>query len=1019
MKNFKIVALSLLFFIMVCLSNAIFESILFHKKTFLDALIFDVSIDAMLLRVSSVVIFVMFYLVMVRIIRREICLSQVGANAQGMPPASEKSLQVENTSNVSEERLRHIFEKSPVMMHLIDEMGNFLDVNDRWLEVMGYPKDEILGHNVSFVMTQESAIASKTEVLPRLWREGTVRDVPYQYIKKDGIVIDVLLDSVVMNDPAWGRVSLSSVRNITLRKKAEEETRRTKALLDSIIQNLPTAVFVKDADRLSFVFWNKTCEDLYGYKAQDVIGKTAKDLFKEAVKFESQDREVLNSGRFLEISEQEVATQYDGVRILHSKKVPIIDENGKATHLVGISEDITDLKIAEKNLISAREAAEQASRAKSSFLANMSHEIRTPMNGVLGMTELALNTDLTSEQREYLEAVKISAESLLRLINDILDFSKIEAGKFELVEMDFSLRDSISNAMMAVSLQAHSKGLELAYRIPPNVPDLVVGDPGRLNQILINLLGNSIKFTPKGEVSVDVQSETDSEDELFLHFSIKDTGIGIPKEKQEKIFNAFEQADGSTTRKYGGTGLGLAVSTQLVQMMGGKIWLESEVGAGSIFHFTTRLGLKHGPLPDNVTWDISMFKDLPVLIVDDNATNRFILHEMLSFWGMKPVAVDSATDALVALKSAKDIGQPFVLVLLDHMMPDIDGFELAERINSDPDFSGLAKIMLTSAGQRGDAHRCINLGIAAYCLKPIKQTELLNLISKALNKAPDDELKPSLITRHSLRERRRFLKVLLAEDNVINQKLAATILQKMGHIVTIAENGEEALSKIENSHFDVILMDIQMPEMDGFQATRAIREKEKGSGGHIPIFAMTAHAMSGDREKCLAEGMDGYISKPINADELVENIDRLVSQREATSQGAFSNVQTGEIVDKALLISRVGGDIELLDELVDLFMKNSSRMLSAVEQAVHEGRAETIEKAAHSLKGSVGNFAAERAFQAAMKLETMGREGKVRHAEEALQNLEREISLLKDALSILRNAHFRGILHQSDSHFNA
>ncbi|MGP8283987.1 MAG: response regulator, partial [Desulfomonilaceae bacterium] len=283
----------------------------------------------------------------------------------------------------------------------------------------------------------------------------------------------------------------------------------------------------------------------------------------------------------------------------------------------------------------------------------------------------------------------------------------------------------------------------------------------------------------------------------------------------------------------------------------------------------------------------------------------------------------------------------------------------------------------------------------------------------------DDELKPSLITRHSLRERRRFLKVLLAEDNVINQKLAATILQKVGHLVTIAENGKEVLRKIETSHFDVILMDVQMPEMDGFQATRAIREKEKITGGHTPIFAMTAHAMSGDREKCLAEGMDGYISKPINAQELLENIDRVVSQREAASEGAFSNAEKGEIVNKALLIARVGGDVELLDELVDLFMKNSSRMLSAVEQAVHEGRAETIEKAAHSLKGSVGNFAADRAFQAAMKLETMGREGRVKHADEALENLEKEISLLKDALSTLRNAHFRGILHQSDSHFNA
>ncbi|MGC8605168.1 MAG: response regulator, partial [Desulfomonilaceae bacterium] len=547
-----------------------------------------------------------------------------------------------------------------------------------------------------------------------------------------------------------------------------------------------------------------------------------------------------------------------------------------------------------------------------------------------------------------------------------------------------------------------------------------VGDPGRLNQILINLLGNAIKFTPEGEVSVDVQLENENEDEIFLHFSIKDTGIGIPKEKQEKIFNAFEQADGSTTRKYGGTGLGLAVSTQLVQMMGGRIWLESEVGAGSTFHFTTRLGVKHGPIPEAATWDIPMFKDLPVLVVDDNATNRFILNEMLSFWNMKPVAVENASAALNALKSAKDKGQPFVLVILDHMMPDIDGFELAELINADPNFSGLAKIMLTSAGQRGDAHKCLNLGISAYCLKPIKQSELLGLIAKAIKKAPDDEHKPSLTTRHSLRERKRFLKVLLAEDNVINQKLAATILQKMGHNVTIAQNGKEALRKIEKSHFDIILMDVQMPEMDGFQATRAIREKERATGGgHTPIFAMTAHAMSGDREKCLAEGMDGYISKPINAQELLEQIDKLVSQREGASGNAFCNAERGEIVDRELLMARVGGDVDLLDELVELFLKNSPKMLLSVEQAVHEGKPETIEKVAHSIKGSVGSFAAERAFQAAMKLETMGREGKVRHTEQALKELEKEINLLKDVLVSLREAHFNGIPRNRALHFDA
>ncbi len=1011
MKNYKIVLLSVLLFILICLFKVAFEGLFIQQKSFIGEWLWDVSFGSAFLAAISASVFLVFGIFLNRHFQKKALLDRSSSSASDKQPNSTEYLKTQDFSRASDERLRHIFEKSPVMMHLIDENGTFRDVNERWLEVMGYSKDELLGHNVSFVMTPGSAIASRTEVLPRLWRNGAVRDVPYQYIRKDGTVIDVLLDSVAMNDPAWGRVSLSTVRNITLRKRAEEETRKTKALLDSIIQNLPTAVFVKEADQLSFVLWNRKCEQLYGYKAEEVIGKTAKDLFREADKFEKQDRHVLSTGRFLEIQEQDVATRHDGVRTLHSKKVPIIGVNGKATHLVGISEDITELKVAQRNLISAREAAEQASRAKSSFLANMSHEIRTPMNGVIGMTELALNTDLTSEQREYLEAVKISAESLLRLINDILDFSKIEAGKFELIEMDFSLRDSVANAMIAVSMQAHSKNLELVCHIPPQIPDILIGDPGRLNQILINLLGNAIKFTQKGEVAVDLQVESESEDYIFLHFSIKDTGIGIPKDKQEKIFKVFEQADGSTTRKYGGTGLGLAVSLQLVQMMGGNIWLESEVGSGSTFHFTAKLGIKQGPSRENFSWDISMFKDLPVLIVDDNATNRFILKEILDYWGMKPVAVESAIEALGVMKRARQDEQPFVLVILDHMMPDIDGFELAERMNSDPDLSGVTKIMLTSAGQRGDAYRCVDLGISAYCTKPIKQSELLDIISKALNKVPTNEIKPTLVTRHSLRERKRFLKVLLAEDNVINQRLASTILQKRGHMVAIAENGKEALQILQNGRFDVILMDVQMPEMDGFQATMAIREKEKISGEHIPIFAMTAHAMSGDREKCLAEGMDGYISKPINAEELLENLDKLVSQREVTYEKAAYNAERGEIVDKALLMTRVGGDTALLDELVQLFLKNSQEMLSAVKNAVEHGNAEGIEKTAHSLKGSVGNFAAERAFQAAMKLETMGRDGKLRHAEEAFTELEKEINLFKDTLISLRNAHFSGIIH--------
>ncbi len=804
-------------------------------------------------------------------------------------------------------------------------------------------------------------------------------------------------------------VAFNSMIDALKEKRLVEETlKKTNQYLDSankeqrrLLSTAATAILSFDSSSIVTGVNEEFCL-ITGFTTEDIIGKTSSVLGEEMsdgpfslFQLGSKDRLVRHQCS-IRTKDGRVLTVLENVSVER-------DDDGR---IIGGIESFIDVT----ELIEARKLAEQANVAKSSFLANMSHEIRTPMNGIIGMTELALNTDLSSEQREYLEAVKISAESLLRLINDILDFSKIEAGKFELVEMDFSLRDSIAQAMMAVSLQAHSKDLELVYHIPPQMPDVVVGDPGRLNQILINLLGNAIKFTHKGEVSVDVELESESEDEIHLHFAIKDTGIGIPKEKQLKIFNAFEQADGSTTRKYGGTGLGLAVSTQLVQMMGGQIWLESEVGTGSTFHFTTKLGLSQGPLPQRVPVDFSEFRDLPVLIVDDNAMNRFMLKEILAYWGMKPVAVESAIDALITMKNAQEVGQPFSLVLLDYLMPDIDGFELAERINKDHSLSGATMIMLTSAGQRGDARRCMNVGITAYCLKPIKQSELFAVISTALNKSSEGERRPSLVTRHSVREVKRCLSVLLAEDNAINQKLVTRILQKMGHSVTIAENGREALQILEDRCFDIILMDVQMPEMDGFEATKSIREKERIIGGHIPIVAMTAHAMSGDREKCLAVGMDGYVSKPINTQELVENIEGLVGKREADSEAPSAVGKGGDIVDKAQLLARVGGDLVLLGELVDLFLDTGGEMLSQVEHAVRQGNAEAIERAAHTLKGSVGNFAADRAFEAALKLETMGREGALKHVKRAFKDLEREINLFTDVLASLKKDKFRDFL---------
>jgi len=938
----------------------------------------------------------------------------------------------------SEERYRDLFDSASDLIQIINPNGSIVYVNRSWLKAMGYTGEEASGLSFLNVVHPEER-ARFADIFKHLMSGEKIDTFETRFITRDEKTIMVAgsIDCHLKNGKP---VAFRSIfHDVTERKRAEESLNRTLEELSGKTEEVEQSYVRMEEDR------NKVLEALnYFY---EIIGKVEHEKGFDAFSFRPQDNPSLRTcweikscqykacpvyGKERQRCWQIAGTHCGGaIQGQFAKKIGNCQNceiymTATSTPLQGIKETFNNmmhiLKSKQEELVNAKLTAEESNRLKSEFLANMSHEIRTPMNGILGMASLALDTELTGEQRDYLKNVQKSGYALMDIINNILDFSKIESGKLVIDAIDFNLRVTVEDVADMLAPKASEKKLELACLVHHDVPCLLRGDSGRIRQILLNIGSNAIKFTERGEVIIKVELEKEIANKAFLLFSVTDTGIGIPKDKQHAIFEPFVQADGSTTRLYGGTGLGLSISKRLVDMMGGEIWVESTQGKGSRLWFN--LEFEKQAIKDVVIEKVyADAKGLNVLVVDDNETNREILIKMLGGFGCRAEAVASGAEAITAMKDAAHTGAPYKVVLLDMQMPGMDGAYTTIIIKNTPEIKDAVVIILTSLGSRGDVADLKDAGCNGYLTKPVKQSLLLETITTALNEKAGGEkakARPAVVTRHTITEKKyQNIRILVAEDNQINQQVAVNMLKKAGYVnVDLAGNGRIAADAADKNDYDIIFMDIQMPEIDGFEATRIIREKEMDKKHNI-IVAMTAHAMEGDRRKCLGAGMDDYISKPISPQEMFSVIRKWVKAKmedagyevepkevQVTQSAAvLAQMETGKEqaspVNMKSAMERFDNDMEFFKKMVDEFLSYVPEQIKSLEEAVKSGKADEVNNIGHSIKGAAGMLSADKVSSVALSIETKGRNHDISDVPKLIDELKYEISLFEDFVEIL------------------